>query len=453
MEIDTINRRQLFDILLSIPGAFPQDSAISEPRFEFDQDTVVGIIWKDGTSNPRVPGLIVIESSKQRDFFAWASSFVPALRPFSAFFRVIDEITASTISELELRPLDPKLVSGLIGLAIAEAISYKSSTKLIGNVVARECTGTSSFCLGRSLFMGLPHRTQDVLDAWGTAKELIENRRPSFFDELHFLWNIVALLATRESQRQLTIEQEVLLICCKDILEEGEIAQINLRRLTGRSLELVSLKVLVDGTREERVLALDGLLSSVVRSSESSQDTKAFICGYLTSLIAPGTMDHMGLLASINQILPTAPMWYGFCAGLKGNDGRYLYSANIGRRVMRELTRRIIWTDPPTCDIAVGELIVVMTSSRSIPDYLRTGVGFIEIEVAPGVICSLRYPSLSRDDAEASRSIPQAELRRLQERLTDIAHRVDETQREIHRISGGHVQNRETKPKPRKTYP
>jgi hypothetical protein len=160
----------------------------------------------------------------------------------------------------------------------------------------------------------------------------------------------------------------------------------------------------------------------------------------------------MGLLVEVNRVIPTAIMWYGLFAGLRGNEATYLYAGAVGRRVMRELTRFGSWTDPPTCDIAAGELAVLITNSRSLPDWLRGNGPYLDVEIAPGVACPLRCSDSGRDAMDGAKPVPQPELRRLYDRLSDISARVGEVQRELSRMGGSELGSRETKSKGRKPY-
>jgi hypothetical protein len=450
MQTSTVSRRQLLDILLSISEVSSEARKTAEPHLEFEPTTEVRVVWRDVQDNSRVPGLIVVEKSKQRDFFAWVTTFVPTLRPFSAFFRVIDPDAATRILNSDRRPLHPRLASGLIGLIIADATTLSKSTRQGVRLTARDCLGSASFCLARSLVTGLQCQAKEIIDDWGSAKDLVENRTPLPVPEMRYLWDIVNSLADRKTQVDLTAEQETILVCCSDILEDGEISPNNWIQLASKLRELETLPTLLDGTRENRVIMLERLLTAVLRSSEPFRNSKPFICGYLTSLVAPGTLDHMGLLAQVSQTVPTAPLWYGLCAGLKGGDATYLYSGGVGRRVMRELTRHSNWTDVPTCDIALNELAVLMANSRNVPDWLQLSGPYVDIEVAPGVNCVLRYSDTDRDSINGPRAIPPAELRKVSDRLKDITLRIEDVQRELFRMGGGQISNQELKARGRK---
>jgi len=338
----------------------------------------------------------------------------------------------------------------MIGLIVAEAATPNGQIRQSGRLAARDCLGSVSYCLAKNLAIGLRSPTKEIIDDWSTAKDLIENRTPLPVPEFRYLWDVINSLADRKTRINLTAEQESILICCSDILEDGEISPNNWKQLTSKLRELENLQTLLDGTRENRVIMLERLLTAVVRSSDSSRNSKAFICGYLTSLVAPGTLDHIGLLTQVNQAVPTATLWYGLCAGLKGGDATLLYSGGVGRRVMRELTRHSSWTEVPTCDIALSELVVLTANSRSVPDWLRSDGPYIQIEIAPGVDCPLRYSDGDRDSMSGPKAVPPAELRRVSDRLRDISLRIDEVQRELFRMGGGQMSNQEVKTRGRK---
>jgi hypothetical protein len=452
METARISRRQLLDVLQSVSGV-SVDARGNEPVLPFEADTeFVEIVWRERRGKGLTPGLIIIEKKKQRDFFAWVSTFVPMLRPFSAFFRVIGPEMIDSLSESNIRSIPPKLTSALVGIVAAEAMASRMSSRTGGRPTARDCLGTISFCLARTLVLGVRSPAQEVIEDWSTAKELIENTQSAFSGEVRFLWDVVNSIEDLNARFDLSQEQERILACCLDIRDDGNISDHNWREFTNRLPELGNIGTLIDGTREDRVIFFERLLGDMTRTSQLSRNIKAFLCGYLTSLIAPGTLDHFALLAQVIQTLPISALWYGLCAGLRSREGVHNYAGGIGQRVLRELLRCGNLTDVPTCDIGVGELSVLVGNSRTIPDWLRANGPFVAVEIAPTVVCLLRYSDPSRDSVGGPTAVSPNDLRRVYDRLEDIVLRVAELQRDLQKMSGNQISSRETKPKPR-NYP
>lgn len=432
----TMSRRQLLDVLQSISSTsgLQSPSELSLP-FEADRDSV-RVVWDAGQEESPVPAVIVIERDKQRDFFAWVTTFVPSLRPFSAFCRVVDSDMVKILLDRHSRAFSSKLTGAWIGMTVSEAFLWRALRRRSTRLTMRDCFGTASFSLSRALRMGLSGKIKHIVDDWAIAKELVEQTSVPYLDEILHVWQIVESLSDPSTDVNLTREQQAIRLCCQDVMESGAISEEAWGMLTGRIRDLHDTKTLMNGTREERVIALERVFPVIIRSTEVGKPIKAFTCGYLTSSVAPGTLDHMVLLNQIIQTLPGSALWYGFLAGLRGSEGVQSYANGTGRRVMREVLRQATLTDTPTCDIALAELVVLADTTRIVPDWLRDNSPFLDVELAPGVTCSLRCSDPERDTSEGWRSAQANELRNLLLRIEDISFRLDDVRRDVLRLTG-----------------
>jgi hypothetical protein len=385
------------------------------------------VIWRDDDDRSGFPAVILVERAKQRDFFAWVTSFVPWVQPFTAFCRVVDPKVADLLLRQRSRPPLAKLVGGWVGIILAETFVLRALARVSDRFTIRQAMGTFSYCASRRLALGFNGGVGELLQDWESAKELVENRRAPYSQDIRELWDIVGALSARHVTNDLGTEQEAIFQCCADILEDGQSEQ-GWSQLTRKLRLFDEAPITMTGTREERVLVAERVLREVAQASGQNKQIKSFACGYIVSLIAPGTLDHMGLLEQIIPVLPTAPLWYGLCAGLRSRNGVQSYSNGIGRRLARELERGVLLTDAPTCDIAMAELRVVVGSSRSTPDFLRNSGTSIEVEVAPCVSCWFRSSTLPQE--AFAPPVPTSEVRGLLEKIEDLSYRVEAIQRE-----------------------
>jgi hypothetical protein len=376
--------------------------------------------------------VILVERAKQRDFFAWVTSFVPWVQPFTAFCRVVDPKVADLLLRQRSRLPLARLVGGWVGVVLAETFVLRALARVNDRFTIRQAMGTFSYCASRRLALGFNGEVADLFQDWESAKELVENRRVPYSQDIRDLWDIVGALSARQVSEDFGPDQESILQCCAEILEEGQARQ-GWSQLTRKLRLFDEVPTTMTGTREERVILAERVLREVAQASGQNKQIKSFACGYIVSLIAPGTLDHMGLLEHIIPVLPTALLWYGLCAGLNSRAGVQSYSNGIGRRLARELERGTLLTDAPTCDVAIAELRVVVGSSRSTPDFLRNSGTSIEVEVAPCVSCWFRSSTVSQE--ASAPPIPTSELRGLLDKIEDLSHRVEVIQREGTRLA------------------
>ena len=152
--------------------------------------------------------------------------------------------------------------------------------------------------------------------------------------------------------------------------------------------------------------ALDRTLQrlATVRSKDESIE---FIAGFLTSLISPGTMDHIHVLLPYVEVLKASLLWYGLAAGSFGRSALQNYGGGLGRRILREATRRETLLDRPRCDIALQELEMVVESGTNIAD-VRTGISSaLTVEITPCIDTVVPIPI--RPDAAQQELLPPTE--------------------------------------------
>jgi hypothetical protein len=159
---------------------------------------------------------------------------------------------------------------------------------------------------------------------------------------------------------------------------------------------LASVQKRMGGTREERVIAFSDFAREIEETPPASKELTSFLLGYLVSRIAPGTIQHSAVLEPLVQRYPTAPLWYGFCAGVGGPevDSRnsvtttrpVLELPTIAKWIARDLLRTDTIRNTPTCDIAFLELLALSRSGDDpLPGLTRTAQGTATIELAPAV--------------------------------------------------------------------
>jgi hypothetical protein len=425
MWVKTVNRRELIEIfqaerLRDSDARVGRDfeyiptSALSLPAREED----LILVWHD---DPRealsLPNLIVTPT-EQRDFFAWALTYLNTLRPISAFVRIATYDVAERALRLLTTPSLRRRESACAGLILGEAATYIEGKRDLQDVSVRVCAGTYSYVMARALALAFAASDVDSLsNAWFDARTLtgqpVLSLGPS---ALRAPWQVVQGLEDGILDSRADTESAPLAVfqACANMYFKGQMEQRQWLELDSEVPMISRYASMMRGPREDRVSALERAASELGSSSPTNRVSLAFALGCLASQIAPGTMEHMSLLSPYNHAFPGILLWYGLCAGLQRRSSVDLYAGGLGRRIIREVVRNEAFLDRPSCDICLPELKVLQSKGNGSLD-LRTNSGAqIEIELAPCVMGSFRWPPPSNRQESIRSGVSNEELQYLE---------------------------------------
>lgn len=427
----TINRDELLSIVQRDELKGYQLRQISSLKgLESPVERVVAI-WEEKPDGSGLPDLIVVPEKEKVDFFAWCSTYLK-VKPLTAFVRTLGYETFCKIAETP-KPTNDKWRYGLAGLVLAEAFTYLDQPA--SKVSLRACEGTYSFAAARCLMrgQGVSGIRQTGLN-WFRSREALGNRASRLaLSDLDSVWDVLKELVGPDFVEGSTPQSVVQ--SCKSLAQHGDISDADWRSLTREMPSVYDLRVVMQNTREERVMVLETLLRSL--SSRLYATTElAFLIGYLLSLVAPGTLDHWRLLDPIRQSLPTTGLWYGLCASLPPHSSVDSFAGGMGRLVIRELQRKMDLLERPSCDIAVDELDVTGPFFRSDG---TTMANTIEVEIHPGV--SVPFRANGKDESKLDFQLNPSPTRfselelspRIVDGLDDALYTLQEVRREIER--------------------
>ncbi|MBM4033034.1 MAG: hypothetical protein FJ291_14785 [Planctomycetes bacterium] len=333
-----------------------------------------------------------------------------------------------------------KLEDACLGLILGEVATHMDEWTNLTRVPPSACARTFSFAMARALSLhGVRRDGSPVSGAWFRAREL--TRQPKLrIAEAHMRapWSAVLSLWADEmptGEPSAQVAPNLVLDACRDLFSAGAISEPTWKTLVSSLSEMADIRARMGATREERVIHLERAID-VLRRSSLEPETGAFFCGYLTSLVAEGTVEHGGILYPHIQAFPSSLMWYGLCAGLSVRPRLKGHLGGFGRRVLRDLLRLESPLDSPTCDIALTELEVLMGAGASVVD-LRTAVqGYMLVELAPCVTTALRWPPGDAVQGELLSTAPDDGLRDLLGELHITMGNVISTYRKLSRLVG-----------------
>jgi hypothetical protein len=407
MWVKATNRRELIDIVQAERLVERADRLFS--RYDFSAVSSLSsvetreellLVWQDDPREVQaLPNLIVTGSIEQRDFFAWALTYLHALRPLTAYIRVSTYQTAEQALKLQPVPTLHRLEDACVGLMLGETATYLDGQRDLKQMPARTCASTYSFAMARSLALGGLTLEKDLISsAWFDARELTrQSKLPLTRPVLQAPWRVLLGLengtwGSYSKEMELPLP---MLEACLDLFLKGDIDARQWHSLESEVPGISDFGNMMRGPREDRVLAFEEVAARLRIRQVSKPVALAFALGYLASQIAPGTMDHLHLLSPYVHIFPGVLMWYGLCAGLHRRSTVASYAGGLGRRAIREVLRSESFLDRPTCDVGISELQIINSKAKGIFDFRTDSNNQIDIEIAPCVTATFRWPPRS----------------------------------------------------------
>lgn len=431
----------------------PASDAISIEDIRSVNDTVrqgkLRLIWNKAPREGNLPSLIVINERDRLSFFAWVNTYLYGWRPISSLFRVIVDRDLQKIDSLKPTP---RPLSGngnvVLGMILSEATTHVASinggfdkTKLSVNA----CLATCSFVLGQAISFG-----------WGYTPELIENwfltrkitRQPTLnIDPKTLLgpWSIVLgvdkfVTNVRDWPSISSSIREI----CHNLRINGEVDRFHLEKLTKGWPDLRDAFGYMDGSREERVRSFESALRAITRKRRSIPQSVVFCCGLLASRVAPGSLEHAGLLVPYLDSMKGLILWYGLCAGMIPESKLANYSDSLGRRVLRDMETEDTIFSKPRCDISIEELDILSVSEASLRNIRNSIPGKLVVEISPCVNALVRWPATERTHAITQRSLFEdntgdfeaalLDLNRSLERVRDLDYSLEKAKKKFENI-------------------
>lgn len=390
------NRRELLSVL-------GQEMLINAQKHDFFPIIPISnddlyIIWEHDPKKIRsLPSVIIVSEGKEKDFLAWAITYFPNYKPFTAYFR-ISELKKITKFDLqrEIPSLDKRVGTACLGIILSETILLSNQIIKYPLLNPINCTGTLSFLLSRALAVGADSDQLDsICERWSILRNIIGNKNHNI--ESSFIKDLFLIIySLNESEYDYLKESihnlETVAQACSDILLSNRVSDDIWLKLSNGTKELEDAHKIMAAPREERIKYFEYLIKIESFSKITDKFHREFIIGYLGSLIGPGSLSHYELMSQYFDSSPKILIWYGLCAGLqKKND--LINSFNIlGRRVLRELLKKESILDTPTADISFLEFQLLLEGDIKITDFRTFASTRVNIEILPGVNGNFAWP-------------------------------------------------------------
>jgi hypothetical protein len=411
-----VTRRELVDLITprrgrDVPGAAEEQ----RPSFEIVRGETMAAVWPARPADfGRLPTAIVVPEGSLRDTLAWLSTYVRDFRPFTAYCRVVER----PVAEQFLRgPSTPTLsdAEGICsGLILGEALTHAGGRASAFDLPATAYSATLSHAISRALSLtGGVIALEDTAKLWSQAREVTDQNELGVSPKVILsVWSVALGNSGRPVHSRTLFEpSDILTAAWTELTSAGEIRDPVWHRLVDGFPNLEQMRSLLEMPREQRVQVIDVALRSLLPTRRGDDERRGFLAGYFTSLLAPGTLDHVDFLGPISAMLPTAFLWYGLFAGVNTRGDALPVGNPLARRIIRDLTIPDRLVDRPRCDVAVEEL----TMHAAAESFLRltAKAGRLDLDILPGVTMSVRWPAHGMTNEEGVRRVRENELQRL----------------------------------------
>ncbi len=357
----------------------------------------IELLWKyDPMKGGRhLPSAIIVDRQDQKDFLAWINTYVPSIRPLTAYSRVSDRQTALDFLAFHNSPSLGRLEGACLGMIIGETVTYVGKSRSLRNITHAACLSTLSFTIARAAGISLERRfISEIETRWSRTRELLgASSLPIDARAVQAAWSVIGHLS--EGKIDLPSWQppsQVVLESCSQILSSGEVNHSELERLSREVPEFDIFRNELSRPREERLSLFERAINTISRSQTKSNFAAEFLCGYLASAISPGTLDHLHVVLPHVNAVPSLIIWYGLCAGLSSRDNLCAGLNGLVRRVQRELFRESDFLQTPSCDISFEELQIISKSAREWTDIRTSSAGQFVVELLPCVNSTYALP-------------------------------------------------------------
>lgn len=393
------NRKSLLDLIGGIdPYLALNVKSSNSIKSDFIGNEELLLIWHNKpTVISSLPEMIWVKSQKVDDFLAWTSTYLSGLQPFTAFCRVLD---CDVVNEILLRKKTKsfeKIQGACVGVVIGESVTLNGNRDL-NAITPTSILSTYSFAMARAFALGIvPENNDTITMRWLNARKLTkQSTRVLGAEKMQDVWAVLRLLGmgklTKKNKMKYTEDILTVFDSCCELARTNSISAKTWGKLTNNIVSHVEFDTQMKGAIEKRVLWFEKCSNAIQKEYRNKQTIGAFLCAFLVSQIAPGSMKYIELLRPLLRDFPSVIVWYGLCAGISSKTMVYDYERGLGRRILRDLQHCDPIYGKPMCDVSLDELRVL--SRSELPNMQIRSISHMHlmVEIAPGIMTAVAWP-------------------------------------------------------------
>ena len=334
---------------------------------------LVGVLWE---REPRVgrlarPLALVANDKDIRRLCGRYSQLRSDLSPLTSWCHLLTPRFLDPLGGIVRRPDLGGLEAPWVGLIVAEALL--SAEESLMNIRISACFATQSFAVGRATSLWGQTLTRETLERVDWANSICRNESTSRRNEsrsvrlravLYPIWSALTGLDFADAATKADVRPavEALRALRHARSHSSEEAAHFARPLVQLDPEhYTDFERLSDLTPEMRLSLFDRLVRKLSETRENETQRRlnlAMLAAYLAT-VAAGGAPSLALTESLVARWPEITAWAYVIGGI-GEEVVWTSAFDgLGRLVARELSRPFRLDEPPTCDCAFEELVVL----------------------------------------------------------------------------------------------
>ncbi len=397
------DRRRFVDLIANRkpPGEVDVRSTDTIEGISLQGDDIL-LVWQKSPAGPfSLPRAVIVTEERLSDFLAWVSTYFRHIRPFTAHCRVLTPALAKIAKQSNSPSLLQNMKSADIGLILAEGIAYSIGRTDLNRLTLSAFARTLSFAYAESakryeqMFTENGKVIEQIRNGWQSARELTNQASLDLLPaDISDVWAVIlSAIAGIKNYQTNSILEPFFIEALQGVKENGLVPSEAWMKLPGGRFQTVGSAIeALDGPRESRVKAVEVAIQELSHGPLTTRRERAFVAGYLTSRIQPGSLDHFSLLFPAIAELRESFLWYGACSGLTPETSVDNYGNGLGWLMKRELGRPSHWLDRPNCDIALSEMTNLFRNGDRAKLNLRTSTsGALKVEIFPLISTNVKW--------------------------------------------------------------
>ena len=377
----------------------------------------VGVGYVDGRSRS-LPQFVVIPDADRREFFAWVSTYCPFATPLTQWCRVVDEGELARVQSLEVVPGYGDVASAWAGAIVGESILHLGAGSKLSELSVTALQTRASFVAARAFglwgsgkariaAMGQHESARNILGVASRSPDLKEHQE---------LWTVLETLSNETGTRfpEYDFQLRLIIEACDDVRKTGFVSKPTMLKTMEELGWPENFAEFERCGAEQRVALFDKAAESLGRFEPSVQQSfralGEFMVAYFAARIGGSASAHMRLLTRLVGSHPMVALWYGVASALYKPEIWGAEFDGLGRLTLKELAFPLRFDDPPRCDIAVDELVVLVEPGADFQSLRFRGAmrKALNVEVALGVnvVIPLSLPPELASTATSDRATP-----------------------------------------------
>jgi hypothetical protein len=348
-----------------------------------------------------LPSTIIVHEAELEDFFAWVTTYVESLRPFTSFIRVVSRVDAAT---QRARPnFSERELGALIGAVLIDGLLQSKARGKVPDSILPATLRTLSAVFFQTIDAGSSRvQIADASGLWiNTRAALNAGDMPFSVEHVISFWALVSPAFRSEAFAQNTV-----LAALTRYLKLGSKVNPWPKNMFTSALDLERFREL---SREDRLREADEALSALAQS-DLDLEVRGAMAGYVLSLVSDGDFSLWPTVIEATRI-PTAPLWFGIFAGASDRSDVFEFNQSIGRRIRQMLLHR-----SDDVDLDARELAISRRLRQSSPlDFPLSNVNVLKAALAVDVYGWFSIRDQQSSQSRDSRRPPEASMRDIQE--------------------------------------